>query len=114
MNTNAKKILKISSVTLLFIFIVIYAISTSKDLIFGIKIKDVNLVDRAKMSENIIEVTGSAKNAVHLSLNGREIFTDQERNFKETITLLPGYNVVHIKAVDKFGNVDEKNYKLTY
>ena len=61
MNTNAKKILKISSVTLLFIFIVIYAISTSKDLIFGIKIKDVNLVDRAKMSENIIEVTGSAK-----------------------------------------------------
>ena len=114
MNTSAKKILKISLLTLLFIFIVAYTFWTSRDLIFGVKIKNVNLVDGAKMTESVVEVSGNAKNAVHILLNGREIFTDQKRNFQETIALLPGYNIVNIKATDKFGNVDEKNYKLIY
>ena len=114
MNSDAKKILKISSFTLFFLFIIVYAFFTSKDLLFGVKVVDVNIVDGAKMTENVLEVKGNAKNAINLTLNGREISIDKEGNFNETIILLPGYNIVNIKAKDKFGNVDEKNYKLTF
>ncbi len=61
-----------------------------------------------------MKVTGNAKNATSLTLNGREISIDREGNFGETIALLSGYNIINIKARDKFGYIDEKNYKLIY
>ena len=66
------------------------------------------------MTESILEVVGTAKNAKDLTLNNREISIDQAGNFKETVVLLPGYNLIDIKALDKFGNREEKNYKLIY
>lgn len=114
MNSNAKKIIKIGGLSIFFILIILYAILGSKDLIFGVKIKNVNLVDGVTIAENIIKLTGTAKNAVNLTLNGREISVDQDGNFSETIALLLGYNIINIKAKDQFGYVDEKNYKLIY
>ena len=114
MNTDAKKILKIVSLSVLLLFIIIYAFSRAKDVIFGVKIIDVNIVDGAKITDNILKITGNARNAVSLTLNDRIISVDQEGNFNETIALLSGYNVISIKAKDEFGNSDEKNYKLMY
>lgn len=112
MRQDSKKILKIVSFSIFFIFILTYAFLTSKNLIFGVKITNVNITDGAKVSESIIEITGNAQNAINLTLNGREIVIDKDGNFHETIILLPGYNIVNIKAKDKFGHIDEKNYKL--
>jgi hypothetical protein len=112
MNTNVKKIIKITGFSIFFILILIYAFFTSKDLIFGVKIKNVNLTDGATVTENVIKLTGNARNAISLILDGREISVDEKGNFNETIALLPGYNIINIKAQDKFGNIDEKNYKL--
>ena len=114
MNPNLKKIVKITGFSAFFLLIVIFAFSRSKDLIVGVKIKDVNLTDGITVTNNILKITGNAKNAVNLNLNGREISIDQEGNFKETIALLPGYNIISIRARDKFGYEDEKNYKLIY
>jgi len=117
MNTNIKKILKTAGLFVFFILIVVYAFFRSKDLIFGVKIKNVNLdglsaQSGATVTENIIKLTGNARNAINLTLDGREISVDQQGNFNETIALLPGYNIINIKAQDKFGDIDEKNYKL--
>ncbi|MFA5791920.1 MAG: hypothetical protein WC884_02695 [Candidatus Paceibacterota bacterium] len=114
MNIRAKKIVRMSSFAIFFALIIIYAFFQSRDLIFGVKIKNVNLVDGGMVTENIIKLTGNAKNAINLTLDGREISVDQYGNFEETIALLPGYNIINIKAQDKFGYVDEKNYKLIY
>ncbi|MFA6000339.1 MAG: hypothetical protein WC783_05205 [Candidatus Paceibacterota bacterium] len=114
MNSDAKKIAKISLFSLFFLFIIIYAFFTSKDLLFGVKITNVNITDGVKVTENVLEIKGNARNAVNLTLNGREISIDKQGNFNETIILLPGYNIVNIRAKDKFGNIDEKNYKLSY
>ncbi len=107
-----KKILRISILVGFFLFIIIYAFFRSHDLIFGVKIKNVNLKDGATSTEKIQKVTGNAKNAIKLTLNGREISIDQAGNFDETIALLPGYNMVNIMAVDQFKYSDEKNYQL--
>lgn len=114
MNTSAKKILTLGSLSVLFLVIIIFAFFRSKDLVFGVKIKNVNLVNGAKLNESVTKVTGNAKNAINLSLNGREISINKDGDFEETIALLSGYNIVNIKAKDKFGYVDEKNYQLIY
>ena len=114
MNSNVKKILQIASFAIFFLLIMIYAFFISKDLIFGVKIKNVNLTDGATVTDNVIKLAGNAKNAIFLSLDGREISVDQQGNFNETIALLPGYNIINIKARDKFGYTDEKNYKLMF
>lgn len=112
MNQDAKKIVKIVALFVLFVFIVIYTFFNAKDLIFGIKIKDVNIENGVGNEVNIVKITGNAKNAKKLTLNGREISIDQAGNFNETIALLVGYNIVTLKAEDKFGYEDEKDYQL--
>lgn len=114
MNHSAKKTLQITALCVFFLFLAIYAFWGSHNLIFGVKIKNVSIVDGAKMTNSIIKVTGNAKNAINLTLNGREITINEKGDFNETIALLLGYNVVSIKAQDKFGYSDEKNYQLIY
>ena len=69
MNQDAKKTLKIGLVSILFLFIVVFVFFNSRNLIFGVKIKNVNLKDNLKVSESIFEITGTAKNAVKLSID---------------------------------------------
>jgi hypothetical protein len=114
MNQNIKKIIKISGLSVFFLLIIFYAFFVSKNLIFGVRIRNVNLADGSAVTNNIVNLAGNAKNALSLILNGREISVDQNGNFNETIALLPGYNIINIKAQDKFGYVDEKNYQLIY
>ncbi|MBI3888166.1 hypothetical protein HY311_00010 [Candidatus Nomurabacteria bacterium] len=109
-----KKTIQIAGVSVFFLLIIAYAFFVSKDLIFGVKIRNVSLADNATVTESITKVTGNAKNAIKLVLDGREISVDQQGNFSEMIALLPGYNIIDIRAQDKFGYVDEKNYKLMY
>lgn len=124
MKQDAKKILKIASISIFFLVIIVYAVFRSHDLIFGVKIKNVILESGAparttvqsggQVSDSIMHVTGNAKNAINLTINGREVSIDQSGNFNETIALLSGYNVIDIRAEDKFGSVDEENYKVIY
>ncbi len=112
MNSSIKKIVSIAGFFVFFLLIGIYAFGRSHDLIFGVKIKDVNIVDGAKVTNSILEITGNAKNATNLTLNGREISVDQAGNFHETVALLSGYNIIDIKVQDNFGYEDEKNYQI--
>jgi glucodextranase-like protein len=111
---SSKKILQIAGLFFFFLLIILYAFWGSHNLIFGVKIKNVNIADGTKVSNAVIAVTGNAKNAVNLTLNGREITVNQAGDFNETIALLLGYNIVEIRAKDKFGYMDEKDYKLIY
>ncbi len=114
MKTKLKKIITIGGFSIFFLLIIIYAFFRSKDLIFGVKIRNVNITDGAKMENSALHITGNAKNAILLTLNGREISIDQQGNFDETIALSLGYNIVDIYARDKFSKEDEKIYKLIY
>lgn len=108
MTDNFKKNIKVSGTTLFFALIILYALWGSHNLISGAKIKNVDI----KSGPELTEISGNAKGAVELTLNGREISLDQDGNFRENVVLLLGYNVINISAVDKFGNTDAKNYQL--
>jgi len=117
MNTDAKKILQIAVLSIFFLLIIIYAFFGSHNLIYGVQIKNVSINSlpaqtEIKVVNSVIKITGNAKNAKNLILNGREISISEIGNFDETIALLPGYNIINIKAQDKFGYNDEKNYQI--
>lgn len=114
MQKDVKKLLKLGLISFLLLFIVTYAFFRTKDLIYGVKIENMNINDGMTVNENILAIAGKARNAVNLSLNGRIISVDQTGKFNETIALYSGYNIISIKASDKFGNNDEKDYKLMH
>ena len=114
MDSKVKRILRISVLSVFFLLIALYAFSRSYYLISGIKIQNVNITDGQKVTDSIILVEGNAKNAINLTLNGREISINQAGDFKETMALLLGYNIINITAKDKFGYIDKKNYKIIY
>ena len=97
----------------LVLFLTIGAFSYMK---MGFLLKGVQItahVDQPNTSP-VIYIKGNAKNAVYLSLNGREIFIDKNGMFIEPIALLPGMGVVTIDAQDKFGKVAQKKFNILY
>jgi len=114
MNQSTKKITTISSLLVFFLIIIFYSLFVSRNLILGVKIRDVNIVNGTTTTESMQKITGNAKHAIKLTLNGREISIDQAGNFNETIALLTGYNIIEIQAQDKFGRSDRKDYQLIY
>jgi hypothetical protein len=119
MTNDFKKNSQIASLIILFLFIISYAFYVSHDLIFGVKIKNVK-IDSIEAKEGMlvdhsaIKISGTAKNAVNITLNGREISVDDKGNWNETVALLNGYNIISVVAKDRFGYYDSKYYKLTY
>lgn len=54
------------------------------------------------LTEPAIFVEGHAQNVSFLYLNNTQIFTDLEGRFSEKLILLPGYNIITVRATDKF------------
>lgn len=57
---------------------------------------------------------GSARNVSFLTLNGRQIFTDERGRFREPLLLHEGYNIATLEAKDRFGHVETKRLELVY
>jgi hypothetical protein len=110
---DLKKILKISLPLLLIIIIGSYTYYKTKDLLKGVALEIHGVSDGESFDNPLVTLTGNAKNATELTMNGRKIFIDKSANFEEKILLIPGYNILAIKAEDKFGKKVEKDYQLT-
>lgn len=112
MSRSFKSIVKISSLTLLGLIIVSYSIFQAWKIIQGPVINIYTPINGTTFTQALITVEGSAKNASHISLNDRAIFTDKNGYFQEKLLLSPGYNIIKLDAEDKFKNKTEKRLEL--
>jgi len=110
-NKNIKWWLGVTSCTILFAFIGVFAYMKMSFLFKGVTI--IADIERHE-NTSVATVSGYAKNATFISLNGREIFIGKDGNFSESIALIPGFSVVTIDAYDKFGKNKEKKFQLVY
>lgn len=101
----------VSSCIILFFVIGIFSYLKMDFLVKGVEIKAT--LDRSS-SSSLVQINGNAKNSIHLSLNGREIFIDKEGNFSETVGLLPGFSIISLEAKDKFGKSANKKFEIVY
>ena len=66
------------------------------------------------VSESLITISGQGKNTKEITLNDRPIVVDESGNFNEKILLSYGYNVLELKAEDRFGKKTEQELQIVY
>ena len=66
------------------------------------------------VSESLITITGQGKNISEITLNDRPITVDETGHFSEKILLSYGYNVLELKAKDRFGKETVQELQIVY
>jgi hypothetical protein len=80
----------------------------TKDLILGAPLSITTAVDGASISSAYLPISGTAKHASTLQINGRTVAMDKSGAFSDGALLSPGYNIVEISQVDRFGKEKRK------
>ena len=86
---------------LIFLFVV-YGLIKAENFLLGPRITIESPKNGQVFTASNVEVSGQASNISLFYLNGRQIFTDEGGNFKESLLLARGYNIIEVEAKDKF------------
>lgn len=95
-----------------FIFLVSYSIFQARFLILGPQIWLINPQNGQTVRNPLITIEGRAKNVAWISLNDRQIFTDEHGVWSEKLILSQGLSIMTVKARDRFGREREKNIQI--
>ncbi len=114
MRKSGSDYLKAVSIIAFSIFIVGYFIFNFRIFIAGPDIIITSPQNGQTADKELIEVIGKATNVNFISLNDRPIFIDSDGNFKEFLLLSPGYNIIIVKAKDKFERNISKNIEIIF
>lgn len=104
--------LRIFGGILLAIIIAGYSVFQFQDLWRGPTISITNPRYGETISSPLTEIRGSAERIAFLYLNGRQIYTNPKGQFRETLLLSPGHNIITLSAEDKFGRTTQKQVEL--
>ena len=112
---NARKKLATALAILFLLSFLIYSGFEAEKLIYGPQI----ILSSPKNNDTLqgsglIKVTGSTKNVSFISLDGRQIFTDTNGNFNESLVLLPGYNIITLSAKGRYGKEVSRKLQLYF
>lgn len=105
---NFKKVIKVSSLSFIACLIVFYSIYQARFIIEGPKVSIWDPQNGSTVSKSVLDIKGEAKNIARLSLDGRQIFVNEQGSFKERVLLSEGFNEITISAQDKFGRETQK------
>ncbi len=111
---NITFILKILIIVIVAGLIVGYTYYRVKDFAYGPKIIITSPINGITVDDVLLEISGNATRISYFSINDRQIFTNEAGNFKEKLLLFPGYNIISIKASDKFDRKIERTLEVVY
>jgi len=114
MRKSGSDYLKLYSIIFFSILIIGYFIFNFRIFIAGPEIIITSPQNGEVTDKELIEITGTAENVNFISINERSIFLDENGNFKEVLLLSSGYNIIVIKARDKFERIISKNLEIIY
>ena len=84
----------------------------SKDAIFGVPLTIATTSDGSTVDNRFLPITGIAKHARALLINGREVAFDRQGKFDDGVLLSPGYNIIEVAVKDQFGKSKTKTYHV--
>ena len=111
---SAKKILTFVISILFFAVVVGYGIWISRYVIFGIKLTVNGITSGQSVTDSVVNLTGTASHAASVTVDGQIVSLSETGTWRDTLALLPGYNVVTIVANDTFGKSATKQLVLYY
>ena len=99
---SARGVVKYTLVVLFVGCLLLYITFQARFLIVG---PEITLMNEPASVQNspTITLTGTARNIAKITLNGRQIFTDQSGYFSEALVLENGYTIATITATDRYG-----------
>jgi len=111
---KTRRRIKIGLISLSVLIVVGYTSYEIQKIIFGPRINIINPKNGMSVSESLTKISGSTQNVNDISMDDRKIFVDEKGNFNEQILLSYGYNLITIKASDKFERKVEKTLEIIY
>ena len=108
------RFIKIISFSAIVLIILGYSYYQTKDYLKGPILELIEPANNSTHYQNDVTIKGYAKNISYISMNGRQIFTDQSGQFSEKILLSEGYNIIDISTEDKYERKNQKILKLVY
>ena len=111
---TAKKILRWTSIILLFVVIVGYAVFRSRDLLFGIRLTITGVTDGMTVTDPVLELKGEAHHANEIRVDNQVIPLSETGTWHDSLILAEGYNVISIRVTDKFGRIITHEYRVYY
>lgn len=96
------------------IVVALYTYSVTNEFIRGPQLTVEEPKNGITATSSPITVSGTAKNIAHITLNERPIFVTTDMVFRETLSLLPGYNILNVTVSDRYGRVREEKRVVMY
>ena len=97
---------------ILLILLIAYSLYQARALLVGPQIWIGNPQDGDTVEDPLVIMEGQSKNIAWISLNDRQIFTDENGQWSEKLLVSPGLSIMTVKARDRFGRKTEKNVKI--
>jgi hypothetical protein len=114
MSKNTPNFIKFSIFFLFLTLIVSYVFFNTRIFIKGPQVILSEPYDGQTLTEKLIRIKGLAQNISFISINDRTITIDEQGHFDVPFLLQDGYNVVLVKAHDKFNRQVTKKVDLVY
>lgn len=114
MSKHTPAFVKIVLALIAIIAVVSYVFFNSRVFIAGPKISVSSPENGSSTDKNVVEIVGNTENTSAISINDRPILIDESGNFKESLLLVPGYNIIMIEAQDKFDRHISERLDLFY
>lgn len=95
-----------------FVLIAFFVASRFYPILSKIAIKIDSVKSGASINEGVLTLSGKARKATNLYINDKSTPVTKNGEFEEPIALPSGYNIVTIRAEDKFGKSSSKTIKI--
>ena len=99
-------------VTLAVVLVGGYGLFEARRLIEGPVITITYPLDGSATSSTGVIIAGTAQNISFLTINDLPSYTDKSGNFSELLSIPPGFTVLTVQAVDRFGRRAERSVSI--
>jgi len=96
----------------LFLFLASYSLYQARFLILGPSVTITNHLDGDVVNNPIVTVEGVAKNISWISLNDRQIFTDEKGFWSEKLIVATGTSIITARVKDRLGRESEDQIRI--
>ncbi len=111
---NVHSYLKAVGIIALAVTIGSYTYFKAINLIEGPVITIENPKNGETLHSPLVTIEGASHNVAFITLNDRQIFTDESGHINEQLLLPYGYTILSIKAKDKLGRETAERIELVY
>jgi hypothetical protein len=94
------------------LIVILYCIFQARFVLLGSGVRITYPENGALVAAPLLTVEGRAKNIAWISLNDRQIFTDENGFWQEKLMVSSGPSIITVKTRDRFGRVEERSIQV--